>query len=64
MKNTTAHCEDNCPGCGMTFSPDPSLCPLKVFVGWSFGVELDHSDVEALVIRGAKFDKKGRTVIE
>ena len=24
-------CEKNCPGCCMTFSPDPEFCPAEVF---------------------------------
>lgn len=35
----TAHCQKNCPGCGMIFSPDPSACPLEVFEGWRPDVE-------------------------
>lgn len=34
-----AHCADNCPGCGMIFSPDPRICPLRVFEGWREDVE-------------------------
>lgn len=39
MMMSLAHCIKNCPGCGMTFSPDPSICPLPVFDGWREDVE-------------------------
>lgn len=58
-----AHCKEDCPGCGMTFSPDPASCPLEVFIGWKIDVELTPYDAAFLKDRGAKFDEKG-TVIE
>ena len=30
-----AGCDKNCPGCGMTSSPDPAICPPEVFKDWT-----------------------------
>jgi hypothetical protein len=31
------NCRFDCPGCLMTFDPDPETCPIEVFDGWEVG---------------------------
>ena len=47
-------CEHDCPGCGMTFSPDVHVCPLEVFDGWEVGVELEPWEIDVLTRRKEK----------
>ncbi len=47
-------CSKKCQGCGMTFSPDPAICPIEVFDGYKLGIDLDYDKYDILQRRRSK----------
>jgi hypothetical protein len=52
------NCRFDCPGCLMTFDPDPETCPIEVFDGWEVGKDLDQEQFDIIQNRKAEKGEK------
>jgi hypothetical protein len=47
-KKASSRCEQRCPGCGVTYSPDIEHCPIEVFDDYKLGIDLDYDEYDIL----------------
>jgi len=45
-KLSPENCHKDCPGCGMTFPPNPKICPTEVFSDWEIGRDWEIDDLK------------------